>query len=98
MLHVLSVEMSNCPDALREDVLFAGHCGAVSGILSCSAASEQQLCRNWSNNSSDFIRGVKLRYASDSRPFVSVRVVSRSTETVKHYYNFFLLLTCPPEE
>lgn len=28
--------MSNCPDALREDVLFVGHCGAVTVGLSCS--------------------------------------------------------------
>lgn len=39
--------MSRCTDAVREDVLSVGHCGAVSGLLSCSA---------YSDNNSSFIK------------------------------------------
>ena len=45
--HTHTTWMSNCSDkrgsgadAVREDVLFVGHCGAVSGLLSCSARSD----------------------------------------------------------
>lgn len=44
--------MSNCPDALGEDVLFVGHCGAVTGVLlSPSAYSDNtSFINDWSRN------------------------------------------------
>ena len=53
--------MSNCLDVLREDVLFAGHCGAVAGVLLSNAA--------YSDNTGFIKDGAETR-SSDSAPGV----------------------------